>query len=421
MRHELYFAAAVFLLAVMLTQACRAQLLYEPPRKKIVEFGWHSPSVKQYQTNMAKYEDAPFDGTSLKLSEEIGNGYIFKVDTWANVSDELKQEEEAVISSIKKSDKLTHNFLVLYGASEMDWFSDADWAVVEDQLRFALRMAQKAHCKGILWDAEPYGNNPWQYNEQEKSKKYSFDDYSRQVRKRGEQFMEILQDGFPGLIVFSLRELSDWQHGSPFALPLLPLRDWEMTTDTIQHSFWGLHIPFYVGMLEGIKHGTQLIEGNEEAYYYTSQLEYYKIRTTMAVDAKGFVPPELWEKHSCFSRIGHAISTEYISGQWLKMSDLSSFPKRLTGQGLVMTDENRNNWFEHNTYYAMLTSDEYSWLYTGDMDWWTNRKFTEGFKEAFIRARAKVAANEPLGFAVEEMTRAAQDKAEKVYGADSKD
>jgi hypothetical protein len=296
----------------------------------------------------------------------------------------------------------------------MDWFSDEDWALAEDQIRFATRLARAANCKGILWDPEPYkpGKNPWKYIEQDKAPQFSLEQYYQQVRKRGAQFIKVIQDEFPGIIIFSLRELSDWQNGSPFSGSLLPVTSRENTIKELENAWWGLHPAFYCGMLDGIKQGTELIDANEEAYYYTSALEYYMIRSTLTDDAKALVPPELWEKHSAFFRIGHAISADYIAGNWL---GISPFPYRLSGQGLMMTPADRAKWFEHNAYYALRTADRYAWLYTEDMNWWKNDKLPEGFQEALLRAKSKVNSGLPLGYDIDQIVQAAQNKAEEAY------
>lgn len=391
-----------------------AQIVSKPPQKKLIFFGWHMPYLQQFIENMKIYEESPFDGVSLRISKEAGSGNIFMVKNWKEVSDEAKKEELSRAAVVKSSKILTDNFIVLYGASQMEWFSDEDWKLAEEQIRFNLKIARTAGCRGIVWDPEPYkpGKNPWRYNEQENSSQYSFEQYSSQVRKRGAQFISVLQDEFPGIVIFSLRELSDWQNGSPFSTPLLPITDCEKTIDKMKNAWWGLHIAFYVGVIEAIKPGTKFIDGNEEAYYYTSPGEFYEVRNTLTVDAKALIPPELWEKHSCYNRIGHAIAAEYITGNWLGMSP---FPYRLTGQGVMMSTEEKAQWLEHNTYYALKTADEYAWLYTEGMNWWTGEKVPEGFKEALFSAKLKVATGQPLGYEIDQMIKNAQNKAAEFY------
>jgi hypothetical protein len=406
--------AIVFLILLITVKAVTAQIVYDPPKKKLIDFGWNSPFIREYRDNLKLYESGPFEGLTLKLSQEACGGNVFMVDDWAKVNSQSKESEKKMILSLEKSKILTDNFLVIYGASQMDWFSDKDWALAEDQIRFAARLAKAANCIGILWDPEPYkpGKNPWKYNEQEMASQYSLGQYYTQVRKRGAQFIKALQEEFPGLTIFSLRELSDWQNGSPFSGALLPVTNRENTISELGNGWWGLHPAFYAGLLEGIEPGTELIDANEEAYYYTSPLEYYMIRTTLADDGRALVPPELLAKHAAFFRIGHAISVDYIAGNWLGMSP---FPYKLTGQGLMMTATERAKWFEHNAYYALRTADRYAWLYTEDMNWWKNDKLPEGFQAALLRAKSKVNAGQPLGFEIDQIIQKAQKKAEETY------
>ena len=402
------------LIFLPLISCLNAQVVYDPPKKKLIDFGWNSPFIREFKENMKLYENGPFDGLTLKLSQQVCNGNVFMVNDWAKIGTEAKEDEKKLILSLDKSKILTDNFIVLYGASQMDWFSDKDWAMAEDQIRFATRLAKAANCKGILWDPEPYkpGKNPWKYTEQEKASQYSFEEYYKQVRKRGAQFIKTLQEEFPGITIFSLRELSDWQNGSPFSGALLPVTSRENTTRELENGWWGLHPAFYAGLLDAIQPGTELIDANEEAYYYTSALEFYMIRETLADDARALIPPELWAKHSAFFRIGHAISADYIAGNWLGMSP---FPYRLTGQGLMMTPAEMAKWFEHNAYYALRTSDKYAWLYTEDMNWWKNDKLPEGFQEALLRAKVKVNSGQPLGYEIDRIIQIAQEKAEEYY------
>lgn len=122
--------------------------------------------------------------------------------------------------------------------------------------------------------------------------------------------------------------------------------------------------------------------------------------------------PELRSKHNCMFRLGHAIAPEYITGNWLVMKP---FPMRLTGQGVMMTPEERAMWLEHNTYYALRSSDEYAWTWTEGINWWTGEELPPGYKEAVLRAKQKVALGQPLGFEIDELIKKSQDKAEEFY------
>ena len=390
-----------------------AQVIYNPPEKKIMEFSWASPDTREYSQNTKLYDSGPFDGISVKLTKEVGGGNIFMVENWAAVSEEIKEQEYERIKAIKAKSTLEHNFLVLYGASQMDWFSDEDWNQVEKYLRFAANLAKIGNLKGILWDPEPYkpGKNPWRMSEQPDRSDRTYYDYYLQVRKRGAQFIKIIQDEFPGLTILSLRELSDYQTASPFSQASLPLIDKKQSMTTLEGAWWALHLPFTLGILDTIDDEVVFIDGNEEAYYYTSALEYYKVRNEIFNDTRALIPAGLHKKFKANYYLGHAVSIDYIAGNWAGL--LNAFPYRLSGQGKMLTPEQRAMWFEHNVYYALSTSDEYIWLYTENANWWTGDNIPEGFAEALERARSKVDKVEPLGFEVEEMLEKAREEAAK--------
>jgi hypothetical protein len=182
--------------------------------------------------------------------------------------------------------------------------------------------------------------------------------------------------------------------------------------DVMKDAWWGMHIPFYVGIMEGISTDATFIDGNEEAYFYTSPLEYYMVRSVLTDEAKALIPPELWDKHTSAFRIGHAIAPEYIQGNWLVMQP---FPYRLTGQGVMMTSEEKVKWLEHNAYYALRASDKYAWTWAEDIDWWTKDKVPLGFTDALRSAKKKVAAGQPLGYEIDQLIKNAQKKAEEFY------
>lgn len=183
--------------------------------------------------------------------------------------------------------------------------------------------------------------------------------------------------------------------------------------DILAPSYWGLHLPFTLGIVEGIGDEATFIDANEEAYYYTSPLEFYEFRDTIYNSARALMEPGLVRRFRSHYDIGHAVATEYIAGNWA--GALPSFPVGLTEQSLMLAPEERALWLEHNAYYALTTSDEYAWIYSEGINWWTGEKLPEGFREALDRARRKVAAQEPLGFEVEDRLAKARAHAADKY------
>ena len=401
---------------IWLSVEVNAQMINTVTKKKCIFFGWSSPTFKEYTDTMKKYENPSFDGLGIKPDKEVGAGNIFMVDVCRNITKKDREKEMQLASGIAQSTVLTDNFLVIYGASQLNWFSDEDWVVVDVNLRYFARLAKAMKCKGVMWDPEPYkpGINPWEYSKQEGHEKYSFAQFYIQVRKRGAQFISALQEEFPGLVIFSLREFSDFQNCSPFSQKMLPVTDSKLAETYLAEAWWGLHVPFTIGILDKIAPNVRFIDTNEEAYYYTSAFEFFQFRNIIEDDARAFVPKDLQQKYASNYEIGHAIAPEYYAGNWAGLLGGFSGGKFNDKQAKMLTEQEKALWFEHNSYYALRTADEYAWVYGENINWWTGENMPAGFAEALVKARKKVANYEPLGFSVEEMLKKAQDKADKV-------
>jgi hypothetical protein len=382
-------------------------VIYQTPPKKLLMFGWNMPSPAFLRDNRPLIEQTPFDGVCIKLPASAGGGDVFDIVQWRGVSQPARDAELGVLAAIQPGEKLTDNFVVLYGASTMDWFSDGDWDTVLEHTRFCAHAARISGCKGVCWDAEPYHDiNPWRYITLPTRDAHSFAEHVAIVRKRGAQFARALHEGFPGLTVFSLRLLSDYADASPFSQHVFNLRDTQARERQLADGWWSLHWAFINGMLEGLGPGGTLVDGNEEAYYYTSELEFHKIHTELRHDALMFIPPELRDRYRAQYRVGHAVSVGYTSGAW---ADAISFPDYLRKQALELSPVERARWFEHNTYHALASADEYVWVYSEPEDWWTGERVPPGYAEALVSAKLKHHAGEPLGFEIEARLRAARE------------
>jgi len=391
-----------------------AQVIYPTPHKKIIEFGWDIPSPAYLRDHLPEMEKRPFQGVAIRLPEDAGGGNVFDLRKWDRSTAAAREREMGILASLPRSDRLTDNFLTLYGASTMEWFNDADWKRVIENVRFCAKAAKIGGCKGICWDAEPYGgHNPWRLQEQPEHGKHTFAEYYRQVRKRGAEFMRALQDEFPGQTILALRLLSDFQDGSPFSQHLFPIRDDKKRQETLQEAWWALHPAFVNGLLDAAEPNLLLVDGNEDAYFYTSPLDFYRIAQDLRQDALMLVAPENRRKYAAQYRLGQALSIDYTLGLWAQ--DLS-FPDYLKKQALELTPEQRLQWFEHNAYYAMTTADEYVWCYSEDMNWWTGKNLPAGIEGALRSACRKFEAGEPLGFTVETLLQDARRKLREKAG-----
>lgn len=386
--------------------------------KRIIEIGQDIPTPDHVRANIRTMEQRPFDGVAMRLPHDVGGGLVFDVAVWdataAQRADKQRQEVET-LSSIEWGSRFTDNFVMLYARSTMDWFSDGDWAKVVEHVRFCARAAETGGCRGVLWDPEPYTRNtsainPWVYRQQPGHEGRTFADYERKVRERGAQFMAALQEEFPGLHVLAMRILSDFAEGSPFTKPLLGIRDSRTRAERLSHSYYGLHPAFLNGMLDAAASDVVITDANEDAYYYTSAIEYYRIYKVLRQDALVLVAPENHIKYRSQVRVGQAASVDYVVGRWA--GRLGGFPRALTCQALELTPEQQAQWLEHNVYYALETADKYVWIWTErPLNWWTGEGIPPGIEDAIRSARRKHERHEPLAFAVERMLEEARGRA----------
>ena len=397
----------VLLLALLIAASpADAQLIHSLPHKKIVEFGWDMPSPATLRDNIRTMEKRPFDGVTIRLPDDAGGGCVFDVAKWSKATPDACERELKILAAIPRGKTFTDNFLTVYGASTMDWFSDTDWKKVLEHVRFCARAAKAGHCKGICWDAEPYsGHNPWRYAEQPDYKRHTFAETYQKARQRGAQFMRTLQEEFPGLTILALRLLSDFQDGSPFSQHLFPVRDANKAAADLEQTWWALHPAFLNGLLDAAMPDTTIVDGNEDAYFYTSALDFYRLAHDLRHEALALIAPENRRNYAAQVQVGHGLSIDYTLGLW---AEVLHFPDYLKRQALELTPGQRLQWFEQNTYYALKTADEYVWCYSEKQNWWTGKDIPLGLEEALRSARRKYEANEPLDYTVAPLLQAAQ-------------
>ena len=362
------------------------------PRKKVIEYGWDVPYPDFVEQNIQEMEKRPFEGIIFRTK---GFDHVFDTGAWKK---EELQPQLDTLAKIKWS-KFTDNFLTLYSANnwKMDWFNDDHWnAIVENMKLFSLAV-QAGHCVGVCFDPEPYGTDPWVYPGSYKDK--SFDEVSEQVRKRGRQFIQALETSMP-----NLRVLSFFQFGLYDGI--LDEPDPKVRREKLLKTWMVLLPSFYIGILEGASPNTILIDGNESAYYYESPDSFYRAYHLIRQRAQALVPEELRSKYNAQVQAGMAL---YIDQTLAKRTDETT--------SHFLSPQEQLRFFEHNTYYALTTTDEYVWCYSERMNWWLpsekvqpDRVLPAGVEEAFVGARQKYEQGRPLGFDIKGMIEKAHDK-----------
>jgi hypothetical protein len=363
--------------------ACGASGQGLPARKKLIEYGWDVPIPSFVRAHIRDMEQRPFDGIIMRLPN-MGN--VFTVAAWddaqyASALDDLRNI---------KWDKFTDNFVIMWAASTMDWFSDGDWATVAGNVGLVAAAAQAGRCRGVCFDPEPYGGNPWTYTEAKHHGDKSFADYEVQVRLRGAQFMRAITDKMPNAVVHTF-----------FLLSLFPEianePDPEKRADELSRHPYALLPAFVNGMLDAAGPVT-ITDGNESSYYYTDACSYYRAYHQIRQSALSLVAPESVWVYQTQVQVSQALYVDQVFNMRRDTKLLSS----------ALSPEERDRWFEQNCYYALATADEFVWCYSEQMNWWENRNIPPGLPEAIASARRKIAAHQPLGFDVSDDLKAAQ-------------
>jgi cyclophilin family peptidyl-prolyl cis-trans isomerase len=374
-------AASAALLALLLPALASAQQY--PLAKKVIEYGWDVPTPEYVRDHIRDMEKRPFDGLMMRTA--AGGGGVFDVKKW----DENAFQKDIDALAATKWEKFTDNFLMMYSASTMDWFSDADWQTIAHNVGLCAKAAKAGGCKGLVFDPEPYGDSPWSYGTQKHAKEKSFAEYQAMARKRGAQFMDAMQKEMPNVRLLTFFQLSLFGG-------TLDERDPAVRQKQLQGEGYGLLPAFLNGMLDAAGPDVVITDGNEPSYYYTKALDFFSIYHTIRQRALTLVAPENVRKYQSQMQVSQALYIDHL----FKYRDMKYIADALT-------PEERAKWFEHNVYYALKTADEYVWCYSEKMNWWKNENVPPGCEAALVSARQKIASNRALGFDIADMMSAA--------------
>ncbi|NLN92954.1 MAG: hypothetical protein GX130_06585 [Candidatus Hydrogenedens sp.] len=351
--------------------------------KKLIEYGWDVPTPEYIRDNIRAMEEKPFDGVVFRLK---GGGKVMDITP---LTEEHYADDYDAAAAISW-EKFTDNFVIAWAATEQDWFNDEHWEIIENNTALLARAAKLARCKGICFDPEPYGKNPWNYGETEHRDSRSYLEYAAQARKRGAQFMNAIQREFPSPQILSLYQFA------LFGEYCKPMSHETLVERLSKHSY-ALYPPFLNGMIDAAQEGSSLTDGDENAYYYTRSEKYYDAYHLMKQRARYLVDPALWKK---FDSQVFAGSSLYVDQYFGMRAD--------PVLGHKMTAEEQQKWFEHNVYHALRSTDRYVWCYSERMNWWTDETVPAGAEEAIRSARAKLEKGEALGFDLAPIVAAAE-------------
>jgi uncharacterized protein YukE len=398
---QLCRAAILTLCMILLSMACVDAQPGKMP-KKLIEFGWDMPTPDFVKQNIQQMEKRPFDGIVMTLNAG-SNVFLHKPYDPKKFTQDVNNLQATNFS------KFTDNFVLMGATTEegWDWFSESGWKASEQNIRLLAKTARAGRCVGIAFDPEPYGVNPWFYPNLPGAAEKSFQEYWEQVRKRGTQFIQALQQELPGVKVLTLFQLTAF------------LDEFQDELDSgermrqLSTAKYGLLPAFLNGILDAAQPNTVIVDGNESAYYYAERKPFFQSYEFMVKRALAFIDPKNRRKYTLQVQAGYATYMDHLFALRQPQEAFLSY---------YLTPQERAKWFEHNTYYAFLTSDEYVWCYSERINWWENKvpaeagetirsaKVPVGAEEAIRSARKKIESGQPLGFNIGKMTQTAENR-----------
>jgi len=347
--------------------------------KKLIEYGWDVPTPAQMSHDLAVMQKRPFDGVIFRLG---GGHNAFAT----NILDSASFAEDAKILRELQFTKFTDNFVLIWGSppAGFDWFDDSQWAAIEANAKLLVRIAQAGQVKGICFDPEPYDFSLWHYAKQPGTNAHSFAEYQDKIRERGAQLMHAFEQEMPAAIILTFFHVSLFDRFATLSE--------EERVRRLARESWGLMPDFFVGMLEAASPRVRFIDGNENAYYYTSREQYFRGYHAIRQRARNLIPSELRKNYDRQVEAGQALYVDHNFA--LRQPNTEKY------LSFRMTPEERAQWFEHNTYWALYTTDEYVWCYSERMNWWKDET-PAGLEAAIVSARRKITEGKPLGFEIE--------------------
>src|SRR5262249_3880644 len=180
---------------------------------KLIEVGWDTHEPAALLANLALYESrAPFDGLVLTLrnnNNRPSTQYTLGYNAWHARLERLDYYSTAInaLTAVNtQAQRFTENFTDLRAQPGTDdWFQAGAWATNFQQCFNIARVARDSGCKGLFFDTESYGSQtPFQFaptTQTLRDPSKTLDEYKVMVRQRGQEFMNAIQAGFPGLQV----------------------------------------------------------------------------------------------------------------------------------------------------------------------------------------------------------------------------
>jgi hypothetical protein len=348
-------SSAARTIAATAALACATLTAQAAQTPKLIEWGWDEPTAQSMRANIERMEKAPFNGVVLNGTfTENGKPVNFTWEVWSKRA--FTRDELAPVANDLKATKFqrfTDNFLRFNTApGDVDWFDDAGWKAICNNGAVAAWVCEEGGLKGLMFDTEQYKFKPYHYAEQPQHGSKSLSEYKAMARTRGRELgaaMAAVKPDIKIMFTFANTVVNEPQVGDAFraSFDLLPA--------------------FLDGMIEGTGNRATLYDALEAAYPFKTRAEFEKYR--------GRVKESRAESRNPTQ---YAARMKTAFGIWL------DYDWRRIGWNPTDTAKNHFQPAELKSALenALATTDEYVWLYSEKVNWWTGGGLSPQYKDA---------------------------------------
>lgn len=331
----------------------------KPAAKKLIEWGWDEPDTAFMRQHIASMEEMPFDGLVFHVTSARGGNFTWEM--WGPRRFERSEFDHAV-ADLRATPycRLAERFLrVNVTPGRVDWFDDAGWAVVLNNMQVAAQVARDGGCRGFMFDVEQYEGQLFHYAKLAHRASKPFAEYQAKVRQRGSEWMKAVAGQYPDITILLT-------FGYSIAQPRGGAKDRSEVP-------YGLLADFLDGMLEACPAGVRLVDAWESAYSYREASQFRQAYQTIKErSATWSAVPDKYRQH---------VSAGF--GLWMDCNWRS--------RGWNTTDFAKNHFtpeqFAEALRLALTTADQYMWIYTEQPRWWTRQQLPKEYIEAVRAAR----------------------------------
>jgi len=328
----------------------------EGHRRKIVAHG--APTPEYIGQHIEQIRQAPLDGIMLAVTFRDG-GRVARLSDAVFANRRLDFEAfRPDIERLRAIDfgPLTDNFLLVHVTpGDIDWFGDCSAFI--HNARVAARVAREAGLKGLVLDCEPYASQLWDYRKVAHPER-SFEEYHRQIRLRGDEFARAVWGEFRDQVFFLLfgYYMGDDEHPE-------------------QHHY-GLLPPFLDGLFAASPDDAMIVDGWEGSYTAKTRAEFLRAYWWIHCGALPLCAvPEQYRRK---------VSAGF--GIWPDPSPIYDAPYAWDDEDFSRNYRAPDD-FRQTLIAALDTADDYVWLFSGRINWWTGANLPPAYRQALVEAR----------------------------------